>query len=239
MSLIENEKDKESVISKINKLLRLGTSSNENEASAAMAKARKLMLEYHLEENDLEEKDSCKVVTNTFDAKGRWENILFSEIARNMRCECYMTIRRKLTKTNSGVKFKPHYTISVVGFEVDAKAVEIMGKSYIETCERVMRDERKRIRESDYYCDTKGLKEMVSKGFIYGLRQAFEEQNREDSKYALLVITPKEVKEEMNKIHCKTQNSGRLPDVNSQVASAFKAGYDSGYRSGQKRQLEC
>ena len=45
---------KDSVIEKIEKLLRLSESSNEHEAQVALKKARELMLKHHIAENDLQ-----------------------------------------------------------------------------------------------------------------------------------------------------------------------------------------
>jgi hypothetical protein len=93
--------DKEKVLEKIRKLLRLATNNpNVNEAAVAAARAQQLMLEHKLAQIDLsatdEDKDDESVLETPFDGgrKGGltpWRQSLITVVAKNCFCRAILT----------------------------------------------------------------------------------------------------------------------------------------------------
>jgi len=85
---------KEKILDKIKKLLKLANSDNEHEAAAAAARATKLMLEYEIEEAMLADDDSGlkeAVEEQALDETGNrvpWKLTLVSGLTRAFDCDC-------------------------------------------------------------------------------------------------------------------------------------------------------
>ena len=93
---------------KIKKLLALAQSDNENEAKAALLKAKELMAQHKIEEADLEDAQNKKVVrvkTKFTCSKRRdsWMGSLSAVIARNFCCQA--TTSRKWNHQTRTVTF--------------------------------------------------------------------------------------------------------------------------------------
>lgn len=104
---------------KIEKLLRLSESPNENKAKAALLKARKLMMEHKLSEADfkvLEKQEPVKIETGIYFTKktNYWIAQLLTVIAPNYACNNYM---------NKKYRKKSHQAI-IYGFKEDAELCE-------------------------------------------------------------------------------------------------------------------
>jgi len=80
---------REDTIRKIQKLLALSNSPNENEAALAMAKAQELLDRENLSMSEIKEADSVDIQSSQVYSKGRypyWEGFLFSRLAKKLDC---------------------------------------------------------------------------------------------------------------------------------------------------------
>jgi hypothetical protein len=82
---------RETVINRIRKLLALGTSSNEHEAAAAIAKAERLMTQYHLTKSDIRFTQERIQVEAKNNAVPEWENQLLSACCFPHNCYVVLT----------------------------------------------------------------------------------------------------------------------------------------------------
>jgi hypothetical protein len=84
---------KEDIIAKVKKLFDLSTSSNENEAALALAKARGILSKYNLSMADLpadEIKDAVDITTASTEVGKvlrRWVKVLLAHVATGFQCE--------------------------------------------------------------------------------------------------------------------------------------------------------
>lgn len=75
------------IIDKIDKLLRLSRSDNENEARAAMVKAQELIAKHNISREELGQEEERQVVTMTSQAfREEWVQMIAGVIASNFRC---------------------------------------------------------------------------------------------------------------------------------------------------------
>lgn len=75
------------IIDKIDKLLHLSRSDNENEARAAMVKAQELIAKHNISREELGQEEERQVVTMTSQAFGEeWVQMVAGVIASNFRC---------------------------------------------------------------------------------------------------------------------------------------------------------
>lgn len=212
--------EREEAISKIQKLLALSASPNKNEAMVAMKKARHLMLEYHVTEEESKGEQKAEVVWREVPITFDLMSSVSAVIARNNKCDCYTSIRSNNGKRKTRI-------MHIVGYSFDVEAVCTMIKFCEESILDGVRKLRKEVRESDYYADVKGLKGDYAYGFLKGLQQAFDEQNAKQE-YHLLVITPKEVKDEMDKQDLKTVHRSHSISTSGYFNRGFSSGYDCG-----------
>ena len=82
---------RETVINRIQKLLALGTSSNEHEAAAAIAKAERLMNQYHLTKSDIRFTQERMQMETQNSAVPEWENQLLSACCFPHNCYVVLT----------------------------------------------------------------------------------------------------------------------------------------------------
>lgn len=175
---------------KIRKLLALAESPVEAEARAALLKARQLMAEHKLREEDCLAPEKLKVkkaligiaCTKRLNA---WMTDLSAIIAENYCCTAWRSRRRGMQTVEIGF----------IGFEDD-----------FEVCERIFRyavdcvlSHCKAIRKEyrDIYtgkhigkmCDAYGY------GFVRGVAEAFERQTQENQQWGLVLVVPQEVKD--------------------------------------------
>lgn len=225
--MLKAEVNESQIIDKIEKLLRLSTSSNVNEAMIAMKKARSLMLKYHIDEirlnSDIEIKE--KVLIEEQSIKFAWESFIYAIICKNMRCTIYL----------NGTK-----QVIIIGYKSDINAVKIMSNFVVDACIQGLRTERQNISKEKY--STQGLANIYRIGFLNGLQQAFEEQNQ-NKEYALMIIIPPKVKQEdelykmKNDIHTRAMYAKINTNDAKAYRNSYKRGYDKGYESGGKKQI--
>lgn len=204
----------EPIIVKIKKLLALATSSNENEAQAAMLKAQEMLAKYKLTMKDIQnlkptQKDVKEKWTPITFKKATWKGRLASVIADNFCCYSY---------------YHTQGTHQVVFFGLTddietAAAVFEYAVEYINGRVHQLRQKYYHFGES-----ARGLENDYAQGFIEGLLQKYQEQKQQNQKWALVLVKPQVVVE----AHRAIKFRKRL--VNT---SAKYFGNDYAYHEGQ------
>ena len=218
---------------KIRKLLALAESPEEGEAKAALLKARQLMAEHKLREEDCWQPEKLKVIRKTIGItctkrKNAWLTTLSAIIAKNYCCVAFISLHRGKQKVDIGF----------VGLEDD-----------FEICEQVFRYAadcvfagQKEIasREGDIYSghELRRLLDAYGEGFCSGVREAFARQNRENQQYGLVLAMPKEVQVETNRLG-KPVSFERRQDKALYREYRYKMqGRQDGERFDQKHRLQ-
>lgn len=209
---------------KIRKLLKLADNPNENEARAALLKARELMAEHKLTEAECAEaaKQAVRKVLTKWTATTRrdpWTIELSAVIAEHY---CCVAFREK----NHGGKTN---TVGFVGLEEDVGVcVEVFDfamKIVRSTTEAVRKKYRGQTGMADsvrQVCDSYGY------GFATGVYRAFQVQKRRHSQeWGLVLAVPAEVKEATAAFGNKDFNTAAEP-------KASEAAFNEGYREGLK-----
>lgn len=164
---------------KIQKLLALGTSPNENEARAAILKAKELMAKYKLTESDFEVKkdelvhELCEDVSWTTDSGNFWMVDLCKLVTDNYCCAVAWDVR-KGSRT---------HTLVISGFEDDVQ----LCKSVVKYAVGFISGKTKKLNRDSRI--------SYAIGFVEGLRMAFEMQKDEHPEWALVVVKPQKVSE--------------------------------------------
>ena len=206
--------DTVNIIEKIKKLLALSTSSNENEAQAAMTKAQELLAKYKLSMKDIDGTHTAsenvkKHATDVTFKKATWKSRLSRVIAENFCCYSYLNTNRT-------------HRIVFMGLTEDvetASAVFEYAVGYIVGKTRQLKKKYYRLGES-----TKGLENDYAQGFIKGLSQKYEAQKQKNQEWALVLIKPQIV------VHEYKNMKFRKKPVN--IGSRF-SGFTSAYEQGQ------
>lgn len=179
----------EKIISKIKKLLEMteANGASENEAMTAALKAQKLMAEYHISEKEISTEKSDKIVKKcTFIGTGnKWKYALAEVVGKNFRCEHFFDTK--------------HSNLYFYGYNVDVeiaiKTFEMLFEIGKKTSVRCYNRIRNNCIKSGKSFNGKGIKNCFLVGFLQGISEALEKQS-----VALMIITPKEVKEGYMKI---------------------------------------
>ena len=174
---------------KIKKLLALGTSPNENEAKAAILKAKELMAKNKLSEADFEDQKNmeivhlvCESAKWTTDSGRIWMVNLCKMLCDNYCCVSAWNCargHRTFTLVISGLRDDVELCKSVIEYAV----------GFINSSIKVL--ERKYGRISD----TKSIASSYANGFIVGMEMAFEEQKEEHQEWGLVMVKPDEVRD--------------------------------------------
>lgn len=196
-----------SVKEKIQKLLALAQSPNENEAKAALLKAKELMAKNKLTEADFEDLQKqelksfmCEDVVWTTDSGRIWMVSL-----ANLICNEYLCVAAWSTKRGSRT-----HTLVITGMEED---LEIC-KSVIGYAVGFVEGRIKYLQRKFKMQDPKAVANSYARGFILGLDMAFEEQKTEHPEWGLVVVKPEEVKsyeENLGSKSVKTKESNFDP----------------------------
>lgn len=212
---------KENAKQKIQKLLSLASNNpSEEEAQAAMLRAKELMLKYRIEEGDLDDPD--KQVVNEVDTDvtctsvvDPWIAQLAKCIAQNYRCESIMRQHRRSRQKRMiiiGIGDDPEvarsifmYARSVIYHEIDAMRA------------RAKRDNGLSVR------DMRPITDSYARGFIIGLRDKFESQKNDHPEWALVAVTPQPVIDQISNLATTNMDSKFQFS-----AEAFRVGYKDG-----------
>lgn len=172
---------------RIRKLLALGTSPNENEAKAAVLKAKELMIKNKLTEGDFEDDKAreivsrtCEDISWTTDSGRIWYTNICKMISENYCC----------VSAWSHQKGGRTYTLVITGMKSDVDVCEEVIKYAIGF---VLSATKYLNRRPGYSMDPKSTEKSYATGFVAGLEIAFEEQKEEHPEWALVEVKPQEV----------------------------------------------
>lgn len=224
---------------KIAKLLALAESPNENEAKAALLRARELMAEHKLRPEEIQEHSRENVIKKTIGITctkmtNPWVLDVGSVIAKHYCCVTYRGRHRG----------KKIVTLGLIGLEDDFAVCEQIIRYACACVEARCRELRaygrhyersgKEIRES---CNAYGY------GFAKGLEQAYAEQDREHQEWGLVLTTPQPVLDVESTMGKKTKFatynlSGQLRDYASMGMADGKK-FDPGRRIPESEQRKA
>lgn len=180
---------------KIQKLLNLAESPNENEARAALLKARELMAQNKLSEDDFNKKEAklasmdCEDIKWTTDSGDIWMVELCKLICNNYCCVASWRTAHG-SRTHMLVITGLEDDVTVCG-EVVAYAIGFIRSAIIRVGRRTPGQ------------DIKSVKRSYAEGFITGLEIAFEMQKEQHQEWGLVLVKPKEVQEYEDNLGCK------------------------------------
>lgn len=171
---------------KIRKLLALGTSPNENEARAALLKAKELMAKHKLSEEDFGENKElkhfmCEDVSWTSDSGRIWMTELCKMLCDEYCCSSSWSVKkggRTYTLIITGIGDDVEVCKEAVGYAVG------FVESRIKNLQKIYRRQ-----------DPKSIANSYATGFINGLKLAFEFQKEEHPEWGLVVVKSDKVNE--------------------------------------------
>lgn len=209
---------------KIKKLLALGASPNENEAKAALLKAKKLMAENKLSEADFAEKSKMVSVTVedikwTTDSGEIWKANLAKLIAEEHLCV-------SAWRTKHGTRT---HTLVLTGMEQDVEVAKEILLFAVGFCENNIRKYSRM-----YKVDMKKAGQSYANGFIAGLDVAYSMQRDEHEEWGLVMVTPKEVSEYKDNLASK----GVKVKQSSTDPLIHMKGYKDGVEFNQRKVLK-
>lgn len=172
---------------KIKKLLSLATSPNENEAKAALLKAKELMAKNKLNEEDFKDEKkqdlvhlTCENIKWTTDSGNVWMATLCRIISEEHMCiAAWSTIRGRRT-----------HTLVITGLKEDAEIC----KDVIEYAVGFVMGQVKILTRKSVSGDAKSIRASYGEGFALGLKMAYEDQKEEHPEWGLVVVKSDEVK---------------------------------------------
>lgn len=208
-----------SIREKIQKLLALAESPNENEAKAALLKAKELMARNKLTEADFEDMKKqelksfrCEDISWTTDSGRIW----MAELCK-LICDEYLCVAAWGTEPGTRT-----HVLHITGMEDDlevCKAVVGYAVGFVEgQIEHLQRLYRRQ--------DPKAIANSYAEGFILGLKLAFEEQKEQHPEWGLVVVKSDEVKH--------VEDSMRTRSVRSKKSSFDPLAYMHGQNDGSK-----
>lgn len=173
---------------KIEKLLALAASPNENEAKAALLKAKELMAKNKLTEADFE--DVRKQELKTF----KCEDILWTTDSgriwmvnlAKLICNEYLCVSAWGTKPGSRT-----HVLYITGMEEDLEICKSVMGYAVGFVEGQIDALQKKYRRQD----PKAIANSYAEGFILGMEMAFEEQREEHPEWGLVVVKPEETRQ--------------------------------------------
>lgn len=210
--------------SKIRKLLSLSTSSNVEEAKAALLKARQLMAEHKIYESDLDIQNQKIVEVETkYTANSRrdpWLSQLSACIAEHYCCRS-IRIYKDHAQT---------FTICIVGFQEDAwLCTDIFGYA-VDSIHSHTNTLKCNLAKTGLYTGKYITRECNSYGigFLHGLATAYNIQNIEHPEWGLVLVTPSEISEYLKSYDIATDV---LQKAQSDIQkNSYKDGYNDGLR---------
>ena len=213
--------DNNKIIEKIEKLISLSGSSNENEARAAMLKAQELMAKYEIDREQIkgQEKERPVVGFTSSPYREEWIHMVSAVIADNFRCRSISICRNSSSKT---------FRIRFYGYEEDAEicinifnyAIKVIRKKFI-TLRAIYAEAKREFRESE--------KTNYVTGFCCGLEKNFKEQREQSQSFALALVTPKAVDDFVRSLPgLEIQSSPKNIMRNREAALLQQTGYVDG-----------
>lgn len=209
----------EDVIYKIQRLLALSKSSNENEAQNAMMMAQRLLIKYKLSIKDVEQykKEFIKVDENRTGIKFRgsnWKANLARVIADNFGC--YLFYRTGRTHEICFYGKEEDVIICNIMLEYAIKSININGDKLIK---KLKQDKRRK--------HFNGIKNDYALGFVRGLDERFKEQLKSNEEWALVLVKDQVVIDSYKEFSNDFGKVQTQADFNKHLF-AFKLGKEDG-----------
>lgn len=213
----------EDILRRIKKLLSLASSSNENEAASAAAKAQDLMFQYELDMSVVEgyniDKDN-QIEESAIAAFGgraaNWKMWLFTAVARTSLCEPYIS-RSRTGQRGMIIGRKSDTELARYTFDYLIKEIERLSDAFMANQIYYDRGHARTLRRSWL----EGAVLMVT-GNLYSDFRARKEQS--EASTALVVSREGEIKDYMNKIGMSlTSRSSSRSEVDSYAYRQGKA----------------
>lgn len=209
----------EDIIIRIQNLLALSKSSNENEAQNAIMMARKLLIKHKLSMKDVEQykNESVKVDENRTGIKFRgssWKSNLARVIADNFGC--FLFYRSGKTREVCFYGKEEDVMICNIMFKYAIKSINLNGDKLIK---RLKQDKRRK------YFD--GIKGDYALGFIRGLDERFKEQIKSNEEWALVMVKEQIVIDKYEEFSSNFKSIQVNADFNKHLF-AFKIGKEDG-----------
>lgn len=213
---------------RIAKCLSLANSPEQEEAKAALLTARKLMAKYKLSMEEIQEKESQKLINQLVNAHYTmmtdvWAGSLAKIVATHHCCATYSS--KESTKT---------YTVAFIGLEDDFRICQqvymyaysfIKDKSALLVNNMCIGNTEKRM-----------IKNSYGVGFCAGLKAAYEEQDEKNGEWGLVLATPEQVKNSLNGMKIIKHDIGKHTDRGSDL---IHRGYKDGKSFSINKKLEC
>lgn len=205
------------IITKIQNLLQLAKSSNENEAKNAMLLAQKLLMRHKLSMKEVEEADVEEVVieqhgTGCTYTKATWKGTLANIIADNFGC--YTFVRKYYSKE-----------VCFLGKDDDIQVCNIVFKYALEVIKIESNKFKNKYKKEGK--STVGVENTYAVAFIKGLMDAFEEQKSQHQEWGLVLIKDIRVTEAYENMNLK---EGKRPKNLTTLSDAeiYKKAYEEG-----------
>lgn len=205
----------EDIILKIQKLLALSKSSNENEAHAAMMMAQRLLIKHKLSLKDIEQyrNELIKVDENRTGVKFRgsnWKSNLSRIIADNFGC--YLFYRTGKTHEICFFGKEEDILICNIMLEYAIKCINSNGDKLVK---KLKQDRRRKHFE--------GIKNDYALGFIRGLGERFKQQIESNKEWALVLLKDQVVIDKYNEFSSNFETVKTDVSFNKHL-NAFKLG---------------
>lgn len=181
------------IIDKIEKLLKLSSSSNENEARSAMMKAQELMAKYEIKREQLrdgEQEERPVVSFSSVTFRDEWVQMVSGVIADNFRCRC-LSVSRPGSRGAFRVRFYGYEEDAEICINIFNYAVKVVRQRFA-TLRAVYAHVNKEFGKDE--------KMNYVLGFCHGLEKNFEEQKSQSQSFALALVTPKAVNDYVDAI---------------------------------------
>lgn len=220
--------EKEKIIDKIRKLLELSKNNpNKEEAILALTKARELMFKHNVDIENIKKDD-----TNYFEKivqLKKWKNwIIFFVMYLNDAFGTFSLYNEYTKKVYFYGEKEKVLGVSEI-FEFLFEIADYLA----------MKEYRNYLKE---YGTGKGIYLSYILGFINGVNNALEKQNREFEEYGIVIVTSEVLKQQVRKDknavekrEKKLFNKNINEDLNREV---FDKGYDEGITILDKKQIE-
>lgn len=220
--------EKEKIIDKIRKLLELSKNNpNKEEAILALTKARELMFKHNVDIENIKKDD-----TNYFEKivqLKKWKNwILFFLMYLNDAFGTFSLYNQYTKKVYFYGEKEKVLGVSEI-FEFLFEVADYLA----------MKEYRNYLKE---YGTGKGIYLSYILGFINGVNNALEKQNREFEEYGIVIVTSEVLKQQVRKDKNAVEKSEKKlfnkninTDLNREV---FDKGFDEGIAILDKKQIE-
>lgn len=229
--------NKDKVIRKINKLLKLSESPNRHEAENALLKAHELMYKYKIEKSDTHIIRS-DIIEKKLDIyytpyKNTYINLILTVLAKHFMCGTYVSF----TSENSTKRY-----INLIGLKEDVESFEAVIKFIKSYVDEWFRNYKKKVYEGgldeeqyykfisfnkDYNATLNSYKNTYGVGFIDGIGQLIEEQRAKiEQETGLILVVDSNIKE-----YIESLEEDKISKTKCNISNDYIA-YAEGYADG-------